>query len=237
MFMEYNSQDSLSNIRPFLASAHLEPHPHKRRHDFNISPGATPQHRKAEDQSHFSSLVGVMRKLQLQQSWSHIIMMMVPKHISRYHTKLPGKAVCLSADLGKGEHSRQNLKNWCLNSVSLEPFVWYVPFSILPVAQTTEVLAYFQTLFLSKSTSSLQIKTKQIEFIPWPKDRDKTAWGLCVSALYSSPMLCAKLSATNISIHSELHARAFNACYETKQKPQHCRQIQHSCLIISGLLK
>lgn len=100
---------------------------------------------KAEDLTYFSSLVGVTRKLQLQQSWCHIITML-PKHIGRYHTKLFGKAVCLSADLGKGEHSCQYFQNWHLNSVYFELFVCYIPLSLPPIAQTAEVLAYFQPL-------------------------------------------------------------------------------------------
>lgn len=86
------------------------------------------------------------------QSWCRITTVMLPKHTCRYHTKLSGKAVCLSADLGEGEHSCQDSLNWCLNPVLFEPFVWYVPFSILPIIKTTEVLAYFQTL--SKLMSS-----------------------------------------------------------------------------------
>lgn len=117
---------------------------------------------KAEDLTYFSSL-GVTRKLQLQQSWCHIITML-PKHIGRYHTILFGKAVCLSADLGKGEHRCQYFQKWCLNSVYFELFVCYTPLSLPPIAQSTEALAYFHSL--SKAIYSLQIKTRQIEFTP-----------------------------------------------------------------------
>lgn len=162
--------------------------------------------------------MGARRKLQLQQSWCHFITMMLPKHSGRYHTKLSGKAV-FDCRHGKRRTQLSSFSKLVSKFKGFWDICQLCDIFYSPNCPNYRSLSFFSNPFLRNSTSSLQN-----EIIP---------------------QCFVQSCLTQTTQNTQLHARALNAYCETKkkakkhpnQKTHCCRQIQHSCLIISDMFK